>query len=153
VELSPLSPESSRAADRAAIEKRLDSWLSALRAKDVDALLSHYAPDLLVYNLAPPLRTEGLAAPRKSWAEWFAQFDGPIGYEVRDRRISHGADVAFSTSINHIWGLRKDGQGIEIWVRVTVGLCKVDGKWLATHEHVSVPFDMTSLQALLDLRP
>jgi ketosteroid isomerase-like protein len=148
-----MQSESSRASDRAAIERGLDSWIAALRAKDVDALLAHYAPDLLVYNLAPPMRSVGLAVVRKSWTEWFASFDGPIGFEVTDRRISHSTDVAFTTSINHIWGLRKDGGRIEIWVRVTVGLCKLDGRWLATHEHISVPVDMSSGQALLEVEP
>jgi ketosteroid isomerase-like protein len=145
--------ESSRADERAAIERRLDSWLNAVRAKDVDALLSHYAPDLLVYNLAPPMRSRGLTAPRKTWTEWFASFDGPIGYEVRDRRLSYSADVAFTTSVNHIWGMQKDGERLELWLRVTVGLCKIDGEWMATHEHVSVPFDMSSMKALLQLEP
>jgi hypothetical protein len=30
---------------------------------------------------------------------------------------------------------------------------KIDGRWMVTHEHVSVPFDMKSGQALMDLKP
>jgi len=148
-----MGQDGDRASERAAIERRIDSWLQALRNKDVDALMAHYAPDLLVYNLAPPMRSQGHAIPRQAWKDWFASFDGPIGYELRDLRISHSYDVAFTTSVNHIWGLRKDGEGVEMWIRVTVGLCKIDGQWMATHEHVSVPFDMNTTKALFDQAP
>jgi ketosteroid isomerase-like protein len=38
-------------------------------------------------------------------------------------------------------------------VRVTTGLEKMSGRWMVTHEHISVPFNMQTMQALLDLQP
>jgi len=40
-----------------------------------------------------------------------------------------------------------------MWIRVTLCFGKVDGKWMVTHEHVSVPFEPQSGQASLDLEP
>jgi ketosteroid isomerase-like protein len=41
-----------------------------------------------------------------------------------------------------------------MWFRVTLGLRRIDGKWLVTHEHSSVPFYMDgSLRAAVDLNP
>jgi ketosteroid isomerase-like protein len=148
-----MGQDGDRASERAAVERRMDSWLQAVRNKDVDALMAHYSPDLLVYTLAPPMRSQGQAIPRQAWKDFFASFDGPIHYEVRDRRISHGSDVAFATSVNHIRGTRKDGERLDLWIRVTVGLCKIDGQWMATHEHVSVPIDMTTTKAIFDQAP
>ena len=37
--------------------------------------------------------------------------------------------------------------------RATVCFGKVDGKWMITHEHNSVPFNMENGQASLDLKP
>jgi len=38
-------------------------------------------------------------------------------------------------------------------VRATVCYRKIDGKWMIVHEHFSVPFDMETLKASLDLKP
>jgi hypothetical protein len=32
-------------------------------------------------------------------------------------------------------------------------LRKIDGQWKVVHEHVSVPFDMETGKAMLDLKP
>jgi hypothetical protein len=42
---------------------------------------------------------------------------------------------------------------IGMWVRMATCYCKIDGKWMVTHEHQSVPFDAESGKALLDLKP
>lgn len=50
-------------------------------------------------------------------------------------------------------GTTKGGQAISMWVRWTACFRKLGGKWLVTHEQVSVPIDMDSGRALLDLEP
>jgi ketosteroid isomerase-like protein len=40
-----------------------------------------------------------------------------------------------------------------MWWRTTVCFRKLDGKWMVTHEHNSVPFDVESGKASLDLKP
>jgi ketosteroid isomerase-like protein len=37
--------------------------------------------------------------------------------------------------------------------RATVCFEKLNGQWLVTHEHSSVPFNMETMQASLDLKP
>jgi hypothetical protein len=39
------------------------------------------------------------------------------------------------------------------WVRWTAGFLKVDGRWLIVHDQVSVPVDIRSGRALLNLEP
>src|SRR5262249_54551030 len=55
-------PKASEAVIRGLIEQRAQ----AVRAKDVDAVMSHYAPDLVSFDLAPPLELRGPAANRRS---------------------------------------------------------------------------------------
>jgi ketosteroid isomerase-like protein len=87
---------------------------------------------------------------RKGLEEWFTTFRGAVGYELRDPSITAGDDVAFCHSLARISGARTDGT----WVRATLCLRKVGGKWTMTHEHVSVPFEMTPpFKASLDLEP
>lgn len=35
---------------------RCDEWANALRARDADGVVSYYAPDNVMFTLAPPLR-------------------------------------------------------------------------------------------------
>ena len=40
-----------------------------------------------------------------------------------------------------------------MWVRSTVCYRKIDGRWVVTHEHTSVPFDAESGKVSFDLKP
>jgi uncharacterized protein (TIGR02246 family) len=140
--------------DETRIQQLIDGWANALRAKDIDGVMSHYAPDILVFDIAPPLLYKGANAYRRNFEEWFGTWQGPIGYEIRDSTITVSDDVAFSHSLNRIYGKRTNGEQTDVWVRVTACRRKINGKWLITHEHVSVPFYMDgSYKAAVDLKP
>jgi uncharacterized protein (TIGR02246 family) len=135
------------------IRQILDTWRKALHDRDVDAVMSLYAPDIMLFDLAPPLRYKGADTYRKGWEEWFSSFAGPVGYEHRDLDIAAGDDVAFCHSLNRITGARTNGAQTDVWVRGTVGLRKINNRWMITHEHFSAPFDMETYRASLDLKP
>ena len=142
------------ASDEAQIRKGAEEWAQAIHDKDADRVIAHYAPQVLTFDLAPPLQYKRGSAARKQLLEaWFKTWDGPIAYEIRDLEIEIGGDIAFAHSLNRISGTKTDGEKPDVWVRSTVGYRKIDGKWLVTHEHASVPFDMTTLKASLDLTP
>jgi uncharacterized protein (TIGR02246 family) len=136
------------------IQQLIDDWAKAVRAKDINGFMSHYAPDILLFDLVTPLQYRGADAYRRNQEEWFASWQGPIGYEIRDLSITVGDDVAFSHSLNRIYGTRTNGEKTDVWVRVTACRRKLNGKWLITHEHASVPFYMDgSYKAAVDLKP
>jgi ketosteroid isomerase-like protein len=113
-----------------------------------------YTPEILVFDLAPPLQYAGAEAYRENLEDWFRSFDGPIGYEIRDLEITAGEGAAFSHSLNRISGSRTNGEQTDVWVRATAGYRKVEGKWRVAHEHFSTPFEMTPpFKASLDLKP
>jgi uncharacterized protein (TIGR02246 family) len=149
-----IATEKSKSVDEAQIRQLIDGWAKALRTKDVDGVMSHYARDILLFDIAPPLQNKGADAYRKNWEEWFTTWQGPIGYEIRDLSITAGGGVAFSHSLNRIHGKRTNGEETDVWVRVTACLRRIEGKWLITHEHASVPFYMDgSYKAAVDLKP
>jgi ketosteroid isomerase-like protein len=141
-------------AEEARIRELAESCANAVRAKDVDAVVSFYDHDLLLYDLPPPLAHRGIDAYRKSLQEWFATFEGRVGFEVRDLGISASGSVAFAHSLNRITGRRTNGDETDVWVRATTCWRKAGGTWRIAHEHVSVPFHMDgSEKAALDLKP
>ena len=121
---------------------------AAMHDRDAERFVAHYAPQIVKFDLAPPLLLSG---PQGRDAEalraWFASNPGgPVGYEIRDLTVTVGGDVAFCHSLNQVGGA--------LWYRSTLGLRKIDGEWLVTHEHNSTPFYMDgSDKAALDLQP
>ena len=60
----------------------IDDYAKAIRAKDAEGVLRHFSPDIVCFDLAPPLKIEG--KDRKGLAEWFATWKGGIEYDVTD---------------------------------------------------------------------
>lgn len=135
------------------IRDRMDALAQALRAKDINALMPHYAPDMVTFDLRPPLHLQSADAYRKNFEAWFASVQGPIDYEIRDLLIKMNDGVAFCHSLNHVKSTRTTGEKADYWVRVTTGFERINGQWMITHEHVSMPIYMETMQAAFDLRP
>jgi uncharacterized protein (TIGR02246 family) len=148
-----MTTESRRAANETQIRVLTDERTKAVRAKDVLGASSGIAPDVLLFDVVNPLQHIGSDASRNRAEEWFASFQGPIGYEIRDLDITAGDDVAFSHGISHVSATKTDGGKIDMWWRTTLCFRKIDGKWMVTHEHNSVPFDPENGKASLDLKP
>ena len=91
----------------AEIGQLVEMWTEALRAKDVDGLMANYAPDMVLFDLAPPLQYKGADAYRKNWEQWLRTVEGPIGCE------RHELDIT-----NRITAKRTDGTDTDVWVRV-----------------------------------
>ena len=147
-----MTAQSSKATEESQIRKLIDDQVKAIRDKDSKALMSDFAPDVLLFDLINPLQYSGSDAARRRAEEWLSSFQGPIGYETRDLSITAGDDVAFCHSLNGVSGMKTDGEKIEMWWRATVCFQKIDGRWMVRHEHSSVPFDMESGKASLDLK-
>ncbi|MGC1783986.1 MAG: nuclear transport factor 2 family protein [Acidobacteriaceae bacterium] len=139
--------------EEAKIRALLEDWIEAIRVKDVHGATSNIAPDILLFDVVDPLRYTGADSIKKRTQEWFSSFHAPIGYEMRDLSIAAGDTVAFSHSLNRVNATRIDGKKLDMWWRATICFRKVEGKWMVTHEHNSVPFDTKTGLASLELKP
>jgi ketosteroid isomerase-like protein len=139
--------------DEADIRQRLERYVAAIRAKDLERVMAIFARDLVSFDFEAPLQHVGADAKRKNWARAFAAFEDPLGYEIHHLTITVGGDVAFGHSLNRISGRLKNGNTMSYWVRWTPCFRKVDGVWLIAHDQVSVPADPESGKALLNLAP
>jgi ketosteroid isomerase-like protein len=64
-----------------------------------------------------------------------------------------GDGVAFSHSLNHVSGTLADGRQRNMWWRETACYEKLDGTWMVTHVHDSVPFNSDTGKPSLELKP
>jgi PhnB protein len=140
------------APEKAAVRRVVEDWADAFRAKDIERVWSHYTPDVLSFDLAPPLQPG--SESRKELEKWFETWRGPLGYEIHDLVVEAAGDVAFAHSLNHMSGTRTGGEETELWFRATVCFRKTASGWKVAHEHTSVPFYMDgSYRAAVDLAP
>jgi uncharacterized protein (TIGR02246 family) len=145
--------DKNRTKDEAAIRELIDGFVKAIRARDIHAVMSVFAPGVVSFDLGPPLQHGGGEAFTKRWQQLFESYQNAIDYEVRDLRITAGDDVAFSHSLNRVSGTLQNGQKRDRWLRWTACYRKSNGRWLIAHEQVSVPVDVKSGKAVLDLKP
>jgi len=146
------SLQESRVADENAIRELVDHFVNGICRKDIETVMSVFAPTVVSFDLGPPLQHGGGVEFTKRWHELFNAYQGPIQYEVRELHVTVDGNVAFSHSLNRIAGTTKSGH-TDHWLRWTACYRKFDGKWLVVHEHVSVPIDAKTGTAALDLKP
>jgi ketosteroid isomerase-like protein len=125
--------------EEAAIRERIDSLIAAIREKNLDQVLRHYLPDVVVYDLTAPLDVRGIGAYRRKFERWFGAMAGRIHYEIQDLHVSAGPTGAVSHCLSHITGARTGGGRVDYCVRVTSSWRREGGSWLVAHEHISMP--------------
>ena len=137
---------------RAVIEARS----RAIEEKDADRLVGVYAPEVVVFDLAPPLRQPSAEVlDPASHQAWFATFEPEMEYDTRDLTVAVGGDVAFAHGLVRMAATpRGSAEGFAMWFRMTLCLSRAKEGWLITHEHVSTPFYMDgSFRSAVDLEP
>ena len=137
----------------ALVRQRATDLAKAIQTKDIETVMSFYAPDIVSFDLDPPLRYSGTSSKRRAWQELFARFAGPIGYEIRELSVAADGDLAFVHAVNHVSGAMANGRTTSIWVRWTACFRRFGDAWLVQHDHVSVPADLERGQAVVNLTP
>jgi uncharacterized protein (TIGR02246 family) len=125
--------------EEAAIRDVIESWAAAVRRQDYDGILRNHADDIVMFDVPPPPRCDGLEAYRKTWDIFFSWSRDPVPFEIAQMQITAGADVAFVVATMHCAEPGPQGEQVPLDFRLTIGLRKVDGRWIITHEHHSVP--------------
>jgi uncharacterized protein (TIGR02246 family) len=141
--------------DETAIRTLIQDRTTAMRTGDAETICSSYAPDAVVFSLAPPLvqppnGTRNIAQLQA----WFAEKGGSVWAEVRDLRVTVDGNLALCTSLDSMGAPPDSPQPFTLWYRSTLGLRRTDRQWRIVHEHTSTPFHMDgSLRAATDLQP
>jgi ketosteroid isomerase-like protein len=141
------------AVDAASVRALFDSQFEGIRTKDIDRLMSVYSPDIVYFDVVPPLRYVGSAALRGRFLTWFDGYQGPIAFDARDVTISTSGDIAVAHWLSRAGGTLRNGREVGSWVRATSCCQRAGGRWAITHEHISLPVDVQTGSAATDLVP
>ena len=123
------------------IKALLEAWADAVRRHDLPAILAHHDPDMVMFDLPPPLQCKGIGAYAETWELFFRYHKPGTAFDFRELAITAGREVAFAVAIMRCPSdsssnpADKDG----FLFRLTVGLRKIDLDWRIAHEHHSVP--------------
>jgi ketosteroid isomerase-like protein len=136
------------------------AWLEAFAAQDLDQMMSFYVDDIYTYDLMAAPTEEGLAMAfdgaaiwRQNWVTFFGMFDDDLVISIDDLTVYQHGDLATVRGLTRLEGTIVGGPYVDMWVRETNVLRRVNDRWLVLHDHVSVPFDFATGRALTDLGP
>ncbi len=114
--------------NEAAIHELIVNWAKAVRTKNVDGILANHSPEILMFDVPPPLQSKGIEAYRKSWDLFFSWARDFGVFDIDEMTITAGDDVAFVTAVMHCAGAEANQERIDLEFRLTVGLRKIRGQ-------------------------
>jgi uncharacterized protein (TIGR02246 family) len=134
-----MSANDTRTTDEGVIRDLVENWARAVRTKNLDGILANHSPDLLMFDVPPPIQSKGIEGYRKTWDLFFSWSQDSGVFYISEMNITAGNDVAFVTALMRCAGTEANGDKIELEFRLTIGLRKIDGQWIVMHEHHSIP--------------
>ena len=142
-------------ADKAAIQALEDTYNEGFNSKDVDKVMSVYAPgsQLFVFDVVPPREYKGWEAYKKDFEGLFSSYPGPMKNTISEQTIHVVGSIAYGHNIQTGEFTGKDGTKVKIVARTTDIYRKMNGKWLIVEEHNSVPVDLDTMKPDLLSKP
>src|SRR5437870_5294233 len=95
-----------KAGDEAEIRKLNENFVTAMRAKDVNKIMSFYQTgnELVAFDVVPPREYDGWDAYKKDWQEFIAMVPGTLAVEQTGLKSESGGNLAYGRSIVHFSG-------------------------------------------------
>ena len=135
------------------------AWLEAFESQDAERMMSFYVEDIYSYDMmaAPAgdsmaMAFDGAEIWRANWVSFFDMFEDDLEVSIDNLTVYQSGNIATVRGLTRLQGTAF-GQPVDMWARETNVLQRVDGEWLVVHDHVSVPIDFASGEALMDLTP
>jgi ketosteroid isomerase-like protein len=122
--------------DEAEIRTLLTTWAAAVEAENLEGIVAGHSEDIVMFDVPAPGEIHGIDAYRQSWVDMFGWFLGTGKFRLDNLVVAAGGAVAFAHGRLRCRGAQ-DLNERDLSIRLTVGLRKIDGKWLVVHEHHS----------------
>ena len=122
----------------------LENWAKATRQNRKDEILKNHIPDLVIFDVLPPMKYETAESYRRSWDEWQPETQNEGQFDLENLSITASNDLAFAHCFICCGGTMPDGHKFQDLVRATFCLKKIDGAWKVLHQHISKPIQQSS---------
>jgi uncharacterized protein (TIGR02246 family) len=127
-----------RAADEQEVRELIERWARSVRERDLDGVMRDHAEDIVMFDVVPPDDgVLGIDAYRETWPQFVEWLAKGAPFEIVSLDVTAGDDVAFAHAL--LLCSTPDEMAIrpESRLRLTVGLRKLQGRWIVAHEHHS----------------
>jgi ketosteroid isomerase-like protein len=124
--------------DEEHIRGLIERWTAAVHTGDMPTVLADHSPDIVMFDVPPPYEgLRGIDAYRDSWPGFFRWQDSGASFELESLAITTGTDVAFAFGLLRCGTQADFDRDPDQRLRLTIGLRKIDDRWVVTHEHHS----------------
>jgi uncharacterized protein (TIGR02246 family) len=125
--------------DEMDIQDLIERWAKAVRDEDRAGIRADHDSEMLMFDVPPPLLSQGLDAYMVTWETFFSRAEKPVAFDFHDVKITAGRDVAFATAIGQCVDVDPNGKREELQFRLTMCFRKIGDRWRILHEHHSLP--------------
>jgi ketosteroid isomerase-like protein/uncharacterized protein YndB with AHSA1/START domain len=132
-------PQLASSSDEADIRSLIERWAKAVREENRAAIRTDHDPAILMFDVPPPFLSRGVDAYMATWETFFSSVEKPVAFAFHDVQVTCGQDVGFATAIGRCVNIDANGKRKPLEFRLTMGLCKTEGRWRVMHEHHSLP--------------
>ena len=122
-----------------AVRDLLERWAAAVRTKNTSEILANHSPEFRMFDVPPPFESRGLAAYEDTWRLFYSSQPDQFVFDIEWLEVVAGDDVAFAFAHMQCIEPTEKAQRKLLDFRLTVGLRRVEGRWIIMHEHHSVP--------------
>lgn len=124
--------------DEQRIRDLIQRWAAAVHDGDPATVLVDHAPDIVMFDVPPPEQgVRGLDAYHATWPGFFEWQASGAEFAIESLDVTAGADIGFAVALLRCGTQADFTRQPDQRLRLTVGLRKVDGRWVVTHEHHS----------------
>ena len=125
--------------DETEVRTLIERWAEAVNARQLEGVLADHTDDVVMFDVPPPSEIRGAAAYRETWPPFFDYLRRGGVFQLLSLDVTAGAEVAFAHALLRCGTPEELRADPDYRLRLTVGLRKVDGRWLIAHEHHSFP--------------
>jgi len=116
----------------------IERWVSAVQQQDLDLVLKDHSSDIVMYDVPPPQQgNRGITEYRDSWPQFFDYLRRGAIFELVELAVTADEEVAFAYGLLRCGKPEDFAKDPDNRLRLTIGLRKVDGRWMVAHEHHS----------------
>jgi ketosteroid isomerase-like protein len=78
------------------IKAVIEAWADAVRRHDLSGIVAHYEPDIVMFDVPPPLQSRGMDEYRKTWDLFFKYHKPSQAFDIEELAITAVCRSAYS---------------------------------------------------------